>query len=91
MLDQSSLSAPAVTAWPTAADAATDCAAPAWPTADEVALAELQRKWSSAYDVGRADGAYHAYRLTGGPVITASTLEGLDSAIRADFARGSGL
>jgi hypothetical protein len=82
MLDQS-LPAHAVTS----AGAATDCTAPAWLTPAEMALADLAETWGAYYDTGYAGGAFHAFRLTGGPVITASTLDGLDSAIRADWAR----
>jgi hypothetical protein len=80
MLDQS-LPAHAVTS----AGAATDCAA--WPTPAEMALHDLAQRWAGYYDVGFAGGAFHAFLLTGGPVFTASTLDGLESAIRADWSR----
>jgi hypothetical protein len=82
MLDQS-LPAHAVTS----AGAATDCTA--WPTPAEMALDDLAQRWGTLYDVGFAGGAFHAFLLAGGPVITADTLAGLDSAIRADFSRRS--
>jgi hypothetical protein len=65
-----------------------------WPTADETAdetaLEQLSEQWRGTYDVGRAAGAYHAYRWPDGPLITAATLPGLDSAIRAHWARTGG-
>jgi hypothetical protein len=59
----------------------------AWPTADEMAMEKLAGSWQPAYDVGFADGAYRAFRWPDGPLITAATIDGLDSAIRADSAR----
>lgn len=54
---------------------------------DEFALAALADKWTGLFDVGFADGAYRAYRITAGQLLTADTVAGLDSAIRADFYR----
>ena len=63
-------------------------AATAWPTADEIAMEELRETWEPIYDLGFADGAWCAFRWPDGPLLTAATIEGLDSAIRADWARG---
>jgi hypothetical protein len=68
-------------------DQSFDLPATAWPTADEMALEELRRAWAPDYDVGIAEGAYRAYRWPDGPLITAATIDGLESAIRGDFAR----
>lgn len=71
---------------------AAGCAS-AWMTADGLtvtsrkALNDLADDWASFYDLGYAAGEYHAFRLIGGPLITARTLAGLDSAIRADWNR----
>jgi hypothetical protein len=54
---------------------------------DLTALDNLAGTWTGLYDVGYADGEFHALRLTGGPLLTADTPGGLDSAIRADFTR----
>ena len=54
---------------------------------DEFVMDGLKEKWAGLYDLGSADGEYHAFRLIGGHPLTASTLAGLDSAIRADFHR----
>ena len=54
---------------------------------DEFALAAVAGKWAGLYDVGFADGAFRAARLAAGPLLTADTIAGLDSAIRADYAR----
>jgi hypothetical protein len=61
--------------------------AAAWPTADEIALQELRETWEPIYDTGIADGKFCAFRWPDGPLITADTLDGLESAIRADWAR----
>lgn len=61
--------------------------AAAWPTADEIAIEELRPVWEPLYDLGIADGMLCAWRWPDGPLLTAATAEGLDSAIRADFAR----
>ena len=67
--------------------------ATAWMTpdglsaADQMALDELAENWAGYYDLGHADGEFHAFRLIGGPLITAGTLAGLESAVRADYAR----
>ena len=54
---------------------------------DKIALDELGDKWSSCYDIGHADDEFYAFRLIGGPLLVARTLAGLDSALRADYAR----
>lgn len=54
---------------------------------DQIALDELADRWAGHYDTGYADGEYWAFRLVGGPLLAARTLAGLDSAIRADYAR----
>jgi len=54
---------------------------------DKIALDELADKWAAAYDLGHADAEFWAFRLIGGPLLAARTLAGLDSAIRADYAR----
>ena len=60
----------------------------AWPAADAVALENVREIWLGIYDVGYADGAYRAARtLAAGPLLTTDSVEGLDSAIRADWAR----
>jgi hypothetical protein len=69
--------------------------ASAWATAgglsiaDQITLDDLADKWAFFYDVGYADGEFHALRLLGGPLLTARTLGGLDSAIRADWMRSA--
>ena len=59
----------------------------AWTTNEALLLAQLREAWSGVYDVGYADGEYHAFRLIGGQPLTADTIGGLESAIRADWAR----
>ena len=54
---------------------------------DKIALDELADGLSWFYDIGYTHGEYHALRLLGGPLMTADTLGGLDSAIRADWSR----
>ena len=67
--------------------------ATAWMTpdglsiADQIALERIADAWSDIYDIGFADGEFHALRLIGGPLITADTLAGIDSAVRADYWR----
>jgi hypothetical protein len=58
-----------------------------WPTPDEMALEQLAEQWRGTYDIGFAAGACHAFRWPDGPLITAATPAGLDSAIRADWNR----
>lgn len=62
--------------------------AAAWPTADEIALEELRPTWGPVYDLGIADGMFCAFRWPDGPLLTATTADGLDSALHADWARG---
>jgi hypothetical protein len=62
--------------------------ATAWPTADEIALEELREAYEPIYDLGIADGMLCAWRWPDGPLITAATPDGLESAIRADWGRG---
>ena len=65
----------------------------AWTTpdglsiADQIALERVARHWKTVYDIGHANGQFHAFRLIGGPLITADTLAGIDSAVRADYWR----
>ena len=60
----------------------------AWPTADEMALGDLDAAWSAAYSVRYESGKYRAaYRYDDGAELTADTVAGLDSAIRAHWAR----
>jgi hypothetical protein len=54
---------------------------------DRIALDDLADRLSGFYDVGYTEGSYWAFRLIGGPLISAGTLGGLDSAIRADYVR----
>lgn len=54
---------------------------------DKIALDDLGDRLSGFYDVGYAEGDYWAFRLIGGPLLTAATLGGLDSSIRADWSR----
>ena len=54
---------------------------------DKIALDDLADRWSSCYDLGHADDEFWAFRLIGGPLLAAGTLAGLDSMIRADYAR----
>lgn len=67
--------------------------ASAWTTPDglgindKIALDDLGDKWCACYDVGYSDDEFYAFRLIGGPLLAARTLAGLDSAIRADYAR----
>ena len=56
---------------------------------DALTLDELRQTWDGIYDVGHADGTYFAFRLTGGPLLPADTIAGLDSTIRADWNRWS--
>jgi hypothetical protein len=58
-----------------------------WPTAGEIALQDLRETWEPVYDIGYADGTLCAYRWPDGPLLAAATVDGLDSAIRADWAR----
>ena len=60
----------------------------AWPTADEMALGDLERVWSAVYTVRYEGGKYRAvYRYDDGTELTADTVAGLDSTIRAHWAR----
>ena len=62
-------------------------AATAWPTAGEIAIEELRRSLGAGlYDLGIADGMFCAFRWPDGPLLTAVTIDGLESAIRADWA-----
>ena len=60
---------------------------PAQPATGPMTLRDVADIWHGHYDTGEADGEYHAFRLIGGPLITAGTPAGLESAIRADYAR----
>ena len=65
----------------------------AWPEADDITpldaltLESVKEAWGDDYDIGLANGLCLAYRLTGGDLLAADTPEGLESAIRADYAR----
>ena len=59
----------------------------AQPATGEITPDGLHDRWRDYYDTGWAGGRYCAVWLAGGPLITAETLEGLDSAIRADAHR----
>jgi hypothetical protein len=61
-----------------------------WPTAAELRLKQLQAKWAGHYEIDFAGGAYHAVSLFGGRPITTATLDGLESSIRAHWARWDG-
>lgn len=56
---------------------------------DALALDELRDAYGTHYDIGYAESVYCAFWLFDGPMdlLTADTPEGLDSAIRADWAR----
>jgi hypothetical protein len=54
---------------------------------DELVMDEIRRTWQGIYDVGYADGSFLARRIDGGDLIGAETPAGLESAIRADYAR----
>lgn len=54
---------------------------------DDLVLDQIRDTWDALYDTGFAGGAYHAHRLTGGPLLTADTPGGLASAIWADWTR----
>ena len=56
---------------------------------DAMALDRLRDAWGGVYDVGYASGTCWAAWLLGGDPLSASTPEGLESAIRADWARRS--
>jgi hypothetical protein len=46
----------------------------------------MRLAWGAAYDIGFADGAWHACRLDGdGYLITSTTPDRLNAAIRADW------
>jgi len=74
----SPVTGPRATAW-MAADGLT--------ISDQIALDALAEDLAGLYDVGFSNGEFHAFRLIGGPLITADTLAGIDSAIRADWDR----
>ena len=64
----------------------------AWPSAAEMTLSLVAARWSRVYAVGFNGRAYCAIRADWTdevPPLTASTPEGLDSAIRANYARWS--
>ena len=58
-------------------------------THDELVLSQIRDAYSADYDIGFAGGAYHAHRLTGGPLLTAATPGGLATAIWADWTGGT--
>ena len=55
---------------------------------DELLLDQIRETWRELYDTGFAGGEYHAYRLTGGPLLTAATPGDLAVAIWADWTGG---
>ena len=60
----------------------------AWPTAEDAALDELRSAWSAAYRIDADGGGYTArFYFTESPPLTAATLEGLESAVRAHWFR----
>ena len=56
---------------------------------DELVLDQIRDAYSADFDIGYADGAYHARRLAGGPLLTAATPGGLATAIWTDWTRNS--
>ena len=54
---------------------------------DALILDGLRDQWGGLYHLGYADGTFTAARWDGAPPLTAETLEGLASAMRADFYR----
>jgi hypothetical protein len=54
---------------------------------DEIAMEHLRAQWAEVYDFGFGTGDYRARCQTGGALLIASTPAGLDSAVRADWAR----
>lgn len=54
---------------------------------DALLMDRIRATWQDHYDIGEVRGSFLACRLTGGPLITADTPAGLESAIRADYAR----
>ncbi len=63
------------------------CAVSAWPTADEITLQSISAAWGTVYDCGYAHGVYWARRHDAEHLLSAGTPAGLESAIRADYAR----
>jgi len=60
----------------------------AWPTADETALDDLRSAWGAAYRIGVAGDGYEAqFVFVESPRLTAATVEGLESALRAHWHR----
>jgi hypothetical protein len=50
------------------------------------AIEALRLTWGGEYDIGFADGAWHAARLDGtGPLLTGEVPDELAAAIRADW------
>ncbi len=56
---------------------------------DELVMDRIRTEWHGAYDIGYAADAYLGRHLTGGPLLSAATPEGLESAIKADWVRRS--
>ena len=48
---------------------------------DDLLLEQIRDAYAELYDIGYAGGAYHARRLTRGPLLTAATPGGLATAI----------
>jgi len=61
----------------------------AWPTEDQMTLTAIAETWGVFYDTWFEGGMYRARRADGTALTPAPTPEGLDSAIRADWARRS--
>ena len=49
------------------------------------ALDAMRLEYDGIYDLGYAEGAYRAMRLTGGPVLSGATPDERAAAIRADW------
>jgi hypothetical protein len=53
---------------------------------EDRAIDALRLTWGGAYDIGYADGAWHAARLDGaGPLLTGQVPDEMAAAIRADW------
>ena len=48
---------------------------------DDLVLEQIRDAYAGLFDIGYACGAYHARRLTGGPLLTAATPGELATAI----------
>ena len=59
----------------------------AWPTADDMALEALAARWNVYYRIGFDGLSYYADRADDAPRLTAGTIAGLESAVKANWAR----